>query len=361
MEMTKENRRVVVEGITPEIDGGRFPIKRVAGEKVLVEADVFTDGHEAVSCALLYRAAGTAEWTEVPMTFLNNDRWQAEWTPATMGEYVYTVRGWLDHFKHWAQDLVKRVQAGQDVAIDLQIGAEHVAAAVPQATGTDQARLRFYQDTLRAGGTPAIEAAFSAELADLMYRYTDRSAATTYDRELGVSVDRLKARFSTWYEFFPRSCWEEDCTQATLRDALDRLPYIASMGFDVIYLPPIHPIGSAHRKGKNNSVVAQPGDVGSPWAIGSAEGGHKAVHPDLGTLADFRALVAKAAEYGRGDRPRYRLPGLPRPPLCQGAPGVVQAPPRWHHPVRRESAEEVRGYLPVRLRVRGVAADCGMS
>jgi starch synthase (maltosyl-transferring) len=297
MEPKKDNRRVIVEGVAPEIDSGRFPIKRVVGETVRVEADVFTDGHEAVSCAVLYRPEEAAPWTEVPMTPLVNDRWQAVFTVPAMGRYRYTVQGWLDHFKHWSGDLVKRVQAGQDVSVDLLIGAEYVEEAVPRATGNDQARLRFYLDTLREGGPPAIEAAFAPELAELMYRYTDRSAATTYDRELTVCVDRVRARFSTWYEFFPRSRWLDDPQPGTLRDAIERLPYIAAMGFDIVYLPPIHPIGTTHRKGKNNNVIAQPDDVGSPWAIGSPEGGHTAIHPDLGTLEDLQALIAAAAGY----------------------------------------------------------------
>ncbi len=182
--------------------------------------------------------------------------------------------------------------------MDLLIGAAYVEEALPRATGNDQARLRFFLDTLRAGGPPAIEAAFAPELADLMYRYTDHSAATTYDRDLSVCVDRLRARFSTWYEFFPRSRWLDDPRPGTLRDAIERLPYLASMGFDIVYLPPIHPIGTTHRKGKNNNVIAESDDVGSPWAIGSPEGGHTAIHPDLGTLEDLHALVQAAAGYG---------------------------------------------------------------
>jgi starch synthase (maltosyl-transferring) len=297
MEISKDPRRVVVEGVTPEIDGGRFRIKRVVGEPVIVEADVFTDGHEAVSCAVRYRKEEAPEWTEVPMTALVNDRWRGEFTVTEMGCYVYTVLGWLDHFKHWSQDLVKRVQAGQDVTIDLLIGAEYVAAAERQAAGADQERLRFFVDALRSGDEAAVERALSPELADLMYRYTDRSAATIYDHELEISVDRVRARFSTWYEFFPRSAWSATGGHGTFKDAEARLPYISSLGFDIIYLPPIHPIGITKRKGKNNNVVAQPGDVGSPWAIGGEEGGHKAIHPDLGTLEDFRRLVAKAREY----------------------------------------------------------------
>jgi starch synthase (maltosyl-transferring) len=296
MEIKQDPRRVVVEGVEPEIDGGRFPIKRVIGEPVVVEADVFTDGHEAVSCALLYRKEGAADWTEVPMTALVNDRWRAEFRVTELCRYEYTFQGWLDHFKHWSSNLAKRIEAGQDVGIDLLIGAEHVADALGRATGADAKRLQFYLDTLRAGGDSASSAAFTPELAALMYRYADRSTATTYTPVLGIAVDRVRARFSTWYEFFPRSSWTVGGEKNTFKDMEAKLDYVASMGFDIVYLPPIHPIGHTKRKGKNNSVEAEPDDVGSPWAIGNEDGGHKAVNPELGTLDEFRGLVAKAKE-----------------------------------------------------------------
>ncbi|HET9492960.1 MAG TPA: maltotransferase domain-containing protein, partial [Chloroflexia bacterium] len=288
------NKRVIIRGVEPEIESGRYPIKRVIGEKVVVEADVFTDGHEAVSAELLWRGPGEGGWNEQPMEFLVNDRWRAEFIVEQLGTYEYTIVAWLDHFKFWSRSLVKRIDAGQDVSVDLAIGAD----LVDRAAGSDApAGLAAYEQVLRAGGPQAVEAALSDELAALMYRHTDRSQATTYDRVLGVTVDPVRARFSAWYEFFPRSCWEPGCTHGTFRDCEKRLPRIAEMGFDVVYLPPIHPIGTTKRKGKNNSVVSEPGDVGSPWAIGSELGGHKAVNPDLGTLEDFRHFVEVAAKY----------------------------------------------------------------
>ena len=298
MEIAMDRRRVVVEGITPEVDDGRFPIKRVIGETVRVEADVFTDGHEAVSCALCYRREGVTAWSEVPMSELGNDRWRAEFTVTDQGCYQYTVQGWLDHFKHWALALTKRLEAAQDVAIDLRIGAEYVQAAAGRARGEDTALLQRYAAQLDAGQRGAVQAALSPELGALMYRYTDRSLGTTYDRDLWVVVDRVRARFGAWYEFFPRSLWKAEGTHGTFKECEERLPHIAGMGFDVVYLPPIHPIGLAHRKGKNNSTVSLAGDVGSPWAIGGAEGGHKAILPELGTLDDFRSLVAKTQSLG---------------------------------------------------------------
>lgn len=288
------NKRVIIRGVDPEIEAGRYPIKRVLGEKVVVEADVFTDGHEAVSAELLWRGPGETEWNVVPLQFLVNDRWRAQFSVERLGTYEYTIVAWLDHFKFWSRSLEKRIEAGQDVSIDLLIGADIIAHSAPNAP----AELAAYENTLRSGGPSAIEAALSDELAALMYRYGNREGATTYDRVLRVTVDPVRARFSAWYEFFPRSCWDPTCTHGTFRECEQRLPRIAEMGFDVIYLPPIHPIGTTKRKGKNNSVVAEPGDVGSPWAIGSELGGHKAVNPDLGTLDDFKHFVKAAAGYG---------------------------------------------------------------
>jgi starch synthase (maltosyl-transferring) len=298
MQVEKNKSRVVIENVKPEIDCGRFPIKRIIGGKVHVEADVFTDGHEAVSCVLMYRKEGAGDWVEVPLTPLVNDRWAAEFTVTGMGRYVYTIQAWLDHFKFWSRSLVKRVEADQDVTVDLLIGANLMEPAIARASGADAERLRLYLEALRSGGNQGVQAALSNELAGLMYRYSERDSSTTYSKELGIVVDRERARFSSWYEFFPRSCWGEPCEHGTFKDCEARLEYVASLGFDVIYLPPIHPIGRVNRKGKNNNVVSQPGEVGSPWAIGAEEGGHKAIHPDLGTLEDFRHFLARAAEYG---------------------------------------------------------------
>ena len=289
--------RVIIEGVAPEIDGGRFPIKRIIGDQVVVEADIATDGHDVISCALLYRREVDAEWTEAPMEPLGNDRWRGIFTVREIGRCRYTVRAWVDHFKTWARDLGKRVQAGQDVTVDLLIGAEMVEAASRAANPPYQGWLASFAEGLRAGGAGATQQALSAELARLMARHGERRYATTCDRELAVVVDRERARFGAWYELFPRSCAGEPGRHGTFRDVEERLPYVASMGFDVLYLPPIHPIGRSFRKGRNNSTVAAPEDPGSPWAIGAAEGGHKAVHPQLGTLEDFRRLVQRAREY----------------------------------------------------------------
>lgn len=298
MRLTEGRQRVIIEGVYPELDCGHFAIKRTVGEKVVVEADAFTDGHDAISLVLLYRKVGDSKWAEVPMEFLVNDRWRGAFTVTEVGEYQYTLQGWVDHFKSWSRDLRKRVDAGQDVGVDLLIGVEQVEAAARRAKGKAATALKGHIAALRAGGEDGIRQALSSELAELMYQHAERKYAATYEKELPLLVERKKAGFSAWYEMFPRSTAPDPGKHGTFRTCADRLPYVAAMGFDVLYLPPIHPIGRTKRKGKNNSVVAQPGDVGSPWAIGAAEGGHKAVHPDLGTLDDFRYLVQRARELG---------------------------------------------------------------
>ena len=294
-------KRVVIERVQPEIDGGRYPIKRVVGEQVSVEADIFADGHDALGGVLLVRREKDAKWTEVPLEFLNNDRWRATFTVSEVGRYRYTLTAWVDHFMSWYRDLGKRLEAGQDVSVDLLIGAKLIREGSKRAKGHEAERLEEWAKVLQSDRKKTPEKIAVAEdegLPRLMARHPDRRWETTYEKELPVVVDREIARFSTWYEMFPRSCSPKAGQHGTFKDCEARLPYIADMGFDVLYFPPIHPIGQAHRKGKNNSPVCQSDDVGSPWGIGSKEGGHKAIHPQLGTLADFKRLVAKAKDHG---------------------------------------------------------------
>ena len=291
--------RVVIARLSPEIDCGRFAIKRIIGETVVVEADVFGDSHDQVACRILYWQDGHEVQTS-PMRPIGNDRWRGEFLVTEPGAYRYTVEGWIDHFETWCRDLEKRISAGQDVAVDVLIGAGLIERAAERATGEDAKLLRNWAQKLREdkSGLSGTAVALDRKLRQLMQHYPDRSLASQYDKQLSVIVDREKARFSTWYELFPRSCSAQPGRHGTFRDCEEWLPYVASMGFDVIYLPPIHPIGKTFRKGRNNSLPAQPDDVGSPWAIGSTEGGHKSIHPDLGTLQDFRRFVSKAVDLG---------------------------------------------------------------
>lgn len=298
MQVSEGRKRVIFGRVQPEIEGGRFPIKRIIGDSVTVEADILADGHDELSCALLYQRAGEVTWSEVPMETSGNDRWHASFKVDELGRYYYTLLGWVDHFKTWKRDLARRIEAGQDVSMDLKIGAEMVKQAQKQASGADADRLDAYALTLQAGEVESSRIALSTELAGLVQIYADRRFALSYPKILEVVVDRQKARFSAWYECFPRSCAAKAGSHGTFKDLEKRLPYIAALGFDVLYLPPIHPIGKAFRKGRNNSTVVGPDDPGSPWAIGSAEGGHKSIHPQLGSVKDFRHLMTAAAELG---------------------------------------------------------------
>ena len=296
-ELDQGRSRVAIENVKPEIDCGRFPAKRTAGESMSVEADIFADGHDALSALLLYRKEGVSRWTEIPMQPLVNDRWRGAFEVQEIGDHYYTVQAWVDRFKTWRQGLAKKVEAGQDVALELLAGAELIELAAKRAAGEDRKSLNHFSAILRGDPSAAIQSGLDEALAILMEKYPDRRWAVTYDKELRVNVERGKARFSTWYELFPHSCAGTPGAHGTLRDCTERLPYVAGMGFDVLYLPPIHPIGYSFRKGKNNVLEAQPGDVGSPWAIGAKEGGHKAIHPQLGSLADFKRLVAEAKKF----------------------------------------------------------------
>src|SRR3984957_20412397 len=293
-------RRVVIESVRPQIDGGRFPIKRVVGETVMVEADVLADGHDQVACQLLYWRDDDKTVQSSPMTSVGNDRWRSEFPVLNVGRYEYTVEGWIDRFKTWRGDLIKRMDAGQDVHVELQIGAQIIEDVAARATAEDAELFRRIILQLRdkKDNESRKIAALDVDLLNAVQRYPERHLVTRYEKHLGVVVDREKARFSTWYEIFPRSCSTEPGRHGTFLDCAAKLPYIASMGFDVVYLPPIHPIGQTFRKGKNNSVSAQPDDVGSPWAIGSEEGGHTSIHPKLGTLEDFKQFISSANGHG---------------------------------------------------------------
>jgi starch synthase (maltosyl-transferring) len=295
---TDGRSRVVIDRVSPRVDCGAFPIKRVVGDTVEVEAVAYADGHDALAVVLLHRRESDEAWVETPMEPLENDRWRASFTVQALGRYRYTAVAWVDHFATWVRDLGRRIGAGQDVATDLLVGAALVEAAASRAPGHAAARLTALAATIRAGGTDAGTVAASAELAALMHAHAERRFATRFDVELAVVVDRELARFGAWYELFPRSAATEPGRHGTFADVEARLPEIAAMGFDVLYLPPIHPIGRSFRKGPNNSITAGPDDPGSPWAIGSAEGGHTAIHPELGTLEDFRHLVGAAAGLG---------------------------------------------------------------
>jgi starch synthase (maltosyl-transferring) len=296
-------RRVVIAAVRPSVDGGRYPIKRVVGDVLDVEADLLVDGHDLIAAVVRYRhedAVATddpaAGWAELPLAPLANDRWHAAVPLPALGRWSYTVEAWLDPWASFLWSFRRKLDAGQDVAVELLGAAALVHAAAARADAQDAAALDDVAADLGDVAVPAAARAAVAvdpTLAARLERYADRRFAARLERPLGVLVEPLRARFSSWYEFFPRSAGAPG-RHGTFADAERRLDYIADLGFDVVYLPPIHPIGRSHRKGPNNVLVARPEDVGSPWAIGASEGGHKSIHPQLGTLEDFRRFVARA-------------------------------------------------------------------
>ncbi len=291
--------RAVIERVAPEINAGYFPVKRTVGEEVVVEADIFADGHDQLRCLLLHRPAGTKTWAEIAMKPTGNDRWQASFYVGAPGRHEYTVIAWVDRFLTWRHDVARR-QETADIVAALLVGVDLVTAAANRADGTAAAELQSWAAELGAAAAPEARQAMaqSETLAALMAMYSERLFVTEHGQILDVTVDVERARFSAWYELFPRSCRVGDATHGSFAGVIERLPEIAAMGFDVLYLPPIHPIGRGFRKGPNNTLTAGPDDPGSPWAIGAAEGGHRAIHPELGSAADFRRLVEQARGHG---------------------------------------------------------------
>jgi starch synthase (maltosyl-transferring) len=293
-------RRVVIEHLAPDLGDG-FAVKRTPSDLVVVEADIFTDGHDKVAAVVLFRVVGDKSWREAPMALLVNDRWQASFTVDHVGRYEYTVEAWVDHFASWQHALHARVAAAQeDLHSEFLEGAVMLRAAAARAKGVSRRALLDTAAVLEAPGSTVdrAEHGLSPELTERMAALPDRTFLTRVEPPRRVTVDRERARFSTWYEMFPRSAGPDPTRSATLREAAERLPEIAAMGFDVLYLPPIHPIGRTNRKGRGNTLIAQPGDPGSPWAIGGVEGGHMAIEPGLGTLDDFGWFREQAAAHG---------------------------------------------------------------
>jgi starch synthase (maltosyl-transferring) len=293
--------RVVIENVAPRVDCGRFPIKRTIGEIITVEADVFTDGHDSVTAMMMYRHDTTTEWVKLPMKPLGNDRFRAEFTASQLGSYQYSVTAWVDHLESWRRGLMKKYEAGQDIELDLRTGALLAQGMAERAHGIDSQRLNEWAAAItdpKRNIEARVALSQTESIHDLEQLYPDPGTVLNWDSPLEVEVDRERARYSTWYEMFPRSASTQPGKHGTFADVQKLLPYVASMGFDVLYLPPIHPVGTTERKGPNNNPQSSPGDPGSPWAIGAKEGGHKAIHPELGTLEDFKRLLANASEHG---------------------------------------------------------------
>jgi len=294
--------QLVIENVSPKLDGGRYPIKRVIGNVIDVSADIFKDGHDLIAARLLYRRPGEASSRVAPFTYrFDPDRWHGSFKADQIGLWQYDIEAWPDRFGTWRSDLGKRLNAGQDVRPELLEGAGILGRMTEKLTGAAKvligdAAKRLANPTLALD--ERLKVAFAEDVAELVRAPLFADEASRLERPLEVYVDRAEAVFSAWYELFPRSQGKDPSKHGTFADTTRRLPEIAALGFDVIYLPPIHPIGATHRKGPNNNPTCVPGDLGSPWAIGAKEGGHTAVHPQLGTLADFEVLVASARDFG---------------------------------------------------------------
>jgi len=306
-----KSARIAIEAVSPSVDGGKFPVKRTVGESVSIEADVFTDGHDKLAVVALWRTADEAEWHEVRMHPLGNDRWAASLPLTRIGRYLFAVEAWRDVFATYRDELEKKTTAGLNVAVELEEGRLLVEAALAHAqeNGIEEAAnslkafaksLKVTRDKARAAARDAerIATLLSEPMLEAMRIADARPFAVRSEPVMRIDVERTAARFSSWYELFPRSQSGDPARHGTFADVEKRLPAIQAMGFDTLYFTPIHPIGRKHRKGRNNSLTAQPDDPGSPYAIGSEEGGHDAVHPQLGTIADFRHLRDEAARYG---------------------------------------------------------------
>ena len=290
--------RIAIERVTPSVDGGRFAAKRCVGDVVTVEADIFSDGHEKLAAELRWRAVDEKTWQRVPMVPTVNDRWQARFPLLRVGRYEFLVEAWWDHFGTFRRDLGKKREAGQALAVEVAEGRALLEAAQERAPKAVRSEIRDHLKRLKGCEAAAVEALLSPALAAAMAEADPRPFATGGQQPYPIECDREGAQFASWYELFPRSVTDDATRHGTLRDVIGRLPAIRDMGFDVLYFPPIHPIGRTHRKGRNNSLNAGPDDPGSPYAIGAEAGGHEAIHPELGSFEDFRALVAAARDEG---------------------------------------------------------------
>ena len=300
MELPQDGRRrAFIEQVRPVVDCGRAALKRVLGEAIEVQANVIAEGHERIACALLHAPAGSENWIAVPMVELEEDLWGASFMPGELGRHRYTVSAWIDAFATWRHKFARRTER-DDIDLALREAATLIRVAAARARGPERGALLAYAASLESEAPldERRQSALSEALRELMAGSPDRSLETVYDPPLEVVVERPLARYGAWYELFPRSTAEPGARHGTFATAARRLSYVAAMGFDVVYLPPIHPIGAGHRKGRNNALTATEDDPGSPWAIGAASGGHKSVHEELGTLEDFGRFCREAERLG---------------------------------------------------------------
>jgi starch synthase (maltosyl-transferring) len=291
---------IIIEEVTPSIDGGRFPVKRAVGETCIVEADIFREGHQILRAVVQWRSDRDEGFAEAPMRPIGNDRWRGEFVPTENAHYWYGIEAWTDVFASWLEDFRKKANAGRDIDSDLLEGLAYLNAAEKKARGDDARLIGACIAVLERthDRVALVDALAEPRIAEVVDRVLERAGATRLDPMLELVADRPRARFSSWYEMFVRSQTDDPRRIGTFKDAEARLPDIRDLGFNVLYLPPIHPIGHTNRKGPGNSLNGGNGAVGSPWAIGNEAGGHMAVDPALGTIGDFDRFVATARRLG---------------------------------------------------------------
>ena len=335
-------KRVIIENVYPQLNCGDFYIKRVVGETVNIKADIIPDGHDVVQATVLYKHESEKTWSESRMQPAYNDEWKGTFKVEKQGFYTYKIQAWIDHPMSWQQGSIRKINDGQHIKSELLEGEVYLKAIVKKVNNSENQLIKKYIDAVKGD---AFDEAYgiirSKELQDLLFKHPDKFLANS-SVELRVYVDRLKARFSTWYEFFPRSAAEQRGEHGTFKDCERLLPRIAQLGFDVLYFPPIHPIGEVNRKGKNNTEKAAPSDVGSPWGIGSQYGGHKDIDSQLGSLKDFKNLIKKAKDYGIEIAMDYALQAAPDHPWVKDHPDWFKWRP--DSTTCRKSTEKIPGH-----------------
>ena len=314
-------KRVVIDYVSPQLNGGDFFIKRVVNEIVNVDAHVLVDGHDIIAASLMYKHEKERTWREVRMNATANDEWKGSFVVEKQGFYTYKIEGWVDYALNWQHGISRKIDDNQKVTSELLEGIEFLKTVAINATDIEKKYLKQLQGIFSTEKqyAKAIIAAVSHDLHKIFVKYPEKKLANT-SKDYTIYVDRLKARFSTWYEFFPRSSSEQEGQHGTFKDCERLLPRVAKMGFDTLYFPPVHPIGEVNRKGKNNTTEAFKGDVGSTWGIGSKDGGHKDIHPQLGNLKDFKSVIKKAKELGIEIAMDYALQAAPDHPWVKEHP-----------------------------------------
>jgi starch synthase (maltosyl-transferring) len=317
----QNQKRVVIDHVSPQVNCGEFPIKRVVNQMVTVNSNVFSDGHDIIAASVLFKHENENKWSEVRMNHLHNDEWVASFVVKEQGFYSYKVQGWVDYALNWQHGITRKIDDNQHVKSELLEGVEYIKEIEKKVTKSE----KEYLDNLKKlflnekGYDHAILEACGQKLNAIFWKYPQKKLANS-SKSFEIYVDRLKAQFSTWYEFFPRSSSNKEGVHGTFKDCIKLLPRIANMGFDTLYFPPVHPIGEVNRKGKNNTTEAKKGDVGSAWGIGSKKGGHKDLHPQLGSISDFKALIKAAKNAGIEIAMDYALQTAPDHPWVKQHP-----------------------------------------